>query len=49
MLYDNPQINKSIMSDEIIELIDSCSLHDMYIITDVIKAMKTTLEKHSDK
>lgn len=49
LLYDNPQMNKSIMTDEIIELIDSCSLHDMYIITDVIKSMKTTLEKYSDK
>lgn len=49
LLYDNPQMNKSIMTDEIIELIDSCSLHDMYIITDVIKSMKTTLEKYSGK
>lgn len=49
LLYDNPHMNKSIMTDEIIELIDSCSLHDMYIITDVIKSMKTTLEKYSDK
>lgn len=49
LLYDNPQMNKSIMTDEIIELIDSCSLHDMYIIIDIIKSMKTTLEKYSDK
>ena len=42
-------MNKSIMADEIIELIDSCSLHDMYIITDVIKTMKTTLEKYTYK
>lgn len=49
LLYDNPQMNKSIMTDEIIELIDSCSLHDMYIITDIIKSLKTTLEKYSNK
>ena len=42
-------MNKSIMADEIIELIDSSSLPDMYIITDVIKTMKTTLEKYTYK
>lgn len=49
LLYDNPILNKSIMTDEIIDLIDSCSLHDMYIIADVIKSLKTTLEKYSNK
>lgn len=49
LLYDNPEINKTVMTDEIIDLLNSCSLHDMYILTDVIKSVKVSLDKHINK
>ncbi len=50
LLYDMPQNTKTNMKEEINEILDSCSLHDMYILVDVIKAVKVSLEKynHSD-
>ncbi len=49
LLYDNPHINKTVMTDEIIDLLNSCSLHDMYILTDIIRAVKISLDKNKDK
>lgn len=46
LLYDMPQNTKTNMKEEINEILDSCSLHDMYILVDVIKAVKVSLEKY---
>lgn len=49
LLYDNPKVNKAVITDEIIELLNSCSANDMCIMVDIIKAIKVTLDKHSDR
>ena len=48
LLYDVPQINKTVIKQELMEILDSCSQHDMYILIDVIKTLKSALEKYSN-
>lgn len=46
LLFDNPQINRTNLGIEISNLLDSCSVEDMYILLDTIKALKIALDKH---
>lgn len=48
LLYDIPQINKTIIKHELTEIIDSCSQQDMYILLDVLKTLKSALEKYKN-
>lgn len=48
LLYDMPQINKAVISQEISEILDSCSMRDMYILNDIIKAVKISLDKYCE-
>jgi len=47
LLYDIPQINRTLIKHELTELIDSCSQQDMYIRVDVIKTLKSSLDKYN--
>ena len=47
LLYDVPQINKTVIKRELMEILDSCSQHDMYILIDVIRTLKSALEKYN--
>jgi len=49
LIFDKPQINRTAMTDEIVGILNSCSPHDMYVLTDVIKSVKISLDKHRDK
>jgi len=49
LIFDKPQINRTAITDEIVGILNSCSLHDMYVLTDVIKSVKVSLNKHCDK
>lgn len=46
LLYDTPQITKTILKNEIATVLDSCTIHDMYILLDTMKAIKISLEKY---
>lgn len=46
LLFDNPQINRTNLGNEISNLLDSCAVEDMYILLDTIKALKMALAKH---
>ncbi len=46
LLYDIPQINKTAIKQEITEILNSCSQRDMYVLNDVIKTVKTSLDKY---
>lgn len=48
LLYDVPQIDKPVMKQELTDILDSCSPRDMYILADVIKAVKTSLDKYRE-
>ena len=46
LLYDDPQKNNSHMRQEITTILDSCSSYEMHIIIDIIKVLKSSLEKY---
>lgn len=48
LLYDIPELNKTPIKQELSTILDSCSLQDAYIITDIIKTVKTSLDKYLD-
>lgn len=48
LLYDIPQIDKTAVQQEITEVLNSCSARDMYILLDVIRAVKFSLDKYCD-
>ena len=52
LLFDIPQVNTTASKQQINELLDTCSPQELYVIIDMIKAMKLSLDKHyslSDK
>ena len=46
LLYDIPQFNKTIIKQELTEIVDSCSQQDICILLDVLKTLKSSLEKY---
>lgn len=46
LLYDTPQLDKSEAKAEIMNLIETSSKRDAYILASALKAFKTTLEKY---
>lgn len=48
LLHDIPQNNKTNMKQEINEILDSCSMRDMYILLDVLLSVKISLDKYSE-
>ncbi len=48
LLYDIPQINRTVIKQELTEILDSCSQHEIYILVDVLKTLKSALDKYSN-
>lgn len=48
LLYDTPQKNKTAIKGELEEILDSCSMQDIRIIEDVVKAVKVSLDKYRE-
>lgn len=48
LLHDTPQTNKTHIKQELTEILDSCSPQDAYIIIDIIKAVKISLDKYHE-
>ena len=46
LLYDIPKNGKVLIKEEIEGILDSCTLQDMYILEDVMRAVKISLDKH---
>lgn len=46
ILYDSPQFRKTEVKQEINDILDSCSPHDVCVILDTIKALKISLDKN---
>lgn len=46
ILFDQTAINKSSLTEQILELLDSCSPQELIIIYDIIKATQISLSKH---
>lgn len=48
LLYDILQFNKTIIKQELTEIVVSCSQQDMCILLDVLKTLKSSLEKYKN-
>ena len=48
LLYDIPQFNKTVIKQELTEIVDSCSQQDICILLDVLKTLKSSLEKYKN-
>ena len=48
LLHDTPQKNKTAIKGELEEILDSCSMQDIRIIEDVVKAVKISLDKYRE-
>ena len=46
IIFENPQINKTTIKQELTELIDSCSVNELNVIMDLIKSTKISLDKY---
>ena len=46
LLHDMPQKDKTAIKGELEEILDSCSMQDMHILEDVVKAVKVSLDKY---
>lgn len=46
LLHDEAKSTKTSMKKEIADILDSCSPHDLCIISDILKSVKTALDKY---
>lgn len=46
ILFDQPMMNKSVLTNKINELLHQCSPQELYIIYDIIQATQVSLAKH---
>ena len=46
LLYDIPPINKTIIKNELAEILDSCSQQDICVLIEVLKTLKSSLDKY---
>lgn len=46
LIFDVPPENKTLLTNELLEILNSCSTQDMYVLLDLIKATKVSLDKH---
>ena len=46
LLYDVPHVSKSSVKSEISDILDTCSPREAYILKDVLKAVKISLNKY---
>ena len=46
LLFETPQVNRTAMTDEISDILNSCDPEELKIVTDVIKSLKVSLGKH---
>jgi len=48
LLYDTPPINKTIIKNELVDILDSCSQQDMCVLIEMIKTLKSSLDKYKN-
>ena len=47
LLHDAPQNSKTNMKEKIEEILDTCTLNESYILLDVMKSVKISLDKYT--
>lgn len=48
LLYDSPQVNKTIIKNDINDILDTCTTKELYLLIDVLKSVKNSLDRHYD-
>lgn len=48
LLFNAHQVNRTVMTNEISDILSSCKPHELKIITDVIKSLKILLDENND-
>lgn len=48
LLSENIELVRDCTRDDLLQFLDNCSTQELCIITDIIKATRTTLRKYSD-
>ena len=46
LLYDTPRFSKTVASEHIQNLLDSCTTEQLYVIIDTLEALKVSRDKH---
>ena len=46
LLYDTPRFSKTVASEHIQNLLDSCTTEQLYVIIDTLEALKVSPDKH---
>lgn len=46
LLFDTPQANMTTLKQQIDELLDTCSVNELYVIIDMIKTLKCSFDKY---
>lgn len=47
LLFDTPQVNRTAMTNEMIDILGSCEPHEIKIMIDMVKSLKIALDKHN--
>lgn len=48
LLHDQPRSSKTNMKEKIDEVLDTCTLKEAYILLDIMKSAKISLDKYKD-
>jgi len=48
LLHDEPRSGKSDMKEKIDEVLDTCTLKEAYILLDIMKSVKISMDKYKD-
>lgn len=48
LLHDEPRSSKSDMKEKIDEVLDTCTLKEAYILLDIMKSAKVSMDKYKD-
>lgn len=46
ILFDHPTADKNIQIEKLQDLLQTCNMQELYIIQDIVKALKTSLSQH---
>ena len=46
LLYDTPELNKTTAKQEISELLEKCTIKEVYILTDMVKSLKMSMDRY---
>ena len=46
LLYDTPRFNKSLATERVQKILDSCTTEQLYVLIETLESLKVSLDKH---